>query len=142
MIVCKGLQTFTCLLLLSLLLGPGACGHPSQIDCTQIFTGAVCGADGNTYENDCFAEQAGVFNYLAGACPYAECNGPVCGNDGNTYLSKCFAELSGIGNYLSGSCPHSPCSGPVCGSDGNTYISDCFAWLSGITEFDPGACPP
>ena len=118
-----------------------SCGVPSRIDCSQIFTGAVCGIDGNTYKNDCYAEQAGVFVFVNGDCPFEECSGSVCGNDGKTYASDCFAVLSGISVYLTGTCPF-PCSGPVCGDNGTTYVSDCFAVLSGISQYEPGECPP
>ncbi len=28
----------------------------------------VCGSDGNTYSNDCYAEAAGIENYTSGEC--------------------------------------------------------------------------
>jgi len=127
------------------LLFPGSlpgCGSPEDIDCSQVFTGAVCGADGLTYKNDCYAVQAGIAFFLEGACPFLPCSGAVCGNNGRTYPSDCFAELSGVTVYMTGACPLSPCSaGPVCGQDGKTYASDCFAELSGVTVYQNGACP-
>ena len=92
-----------------LLLVFSSCGDPSRIDCSQIFTGSVCGVDGNTYQNDCFAEQAGIFVYLNGACPYSPCSGTVCGSDETTYPSDCFAFLSGVNPpYEDGECPPPP----------------------------------
>jgi hypothetical protein len=124
-----------------LLFGMLACGNPADIDCSY-YTDPVCGLDGESYQNDCYAEQAGVFEYAEGACPPIECGTtPVCGSDGKSYRTNCFAELSGIQVYLPGSCPFFPCgTDPVCGVDGVTYASDCFAKLSGAEKWEPGPC--
>lgn len=78
----------------------------------------VCGSDGVTYLNSCFAEAAGITFYTAGACwnpglivenmrPAADCPTayqPVCGFNGITYGNACEAEAAGVVNYYSGLC--------------------------------------
>jgi PKD repeat protein len=78
----------------------------------------VCGINGVTYLNSCFAEAAGISNYTSGACwnpglvvenmnPAADCPTayePVCGFNGITYGSACEAEAAGVVNYYSGLC--------------------------------------
>ncbi|MFK8161543.1 MAG: Kazal-type serine protease inhibitor domain-containing protein, partial [Lewinella sp.] len=78
----------------------------------------VCGSDGVTYLNSCFAETAGITFYTPGACwnpglvvenmnPSANCStdyDPVCGFNGVTYTNACAAEAAGVINYTSGVC--------------------------------------
>jgi PKD repeat protein len=78
----------------------------------------VCGSNGVTYLNSCFAEAAGITVYTAGACwnpglvvenmnPTADCPTayePVCGFNGITYGNACEAEAAGVINYYSGLC--------------------------------------
>jgi PKD repeat protein len=78
----------------------------------------VCGSDGITYLNSCFAEAARITFYTPGACwnpglvvenmsPSANCPTayvPVCGFNGVTYSNACEAEAAGVVNYTSGVC--------------------------------------
>ncbi|TXF89423.1 T9SS type A sorting domain-containing protein [Neolewinella aurantiaca] len=78
----------------------------------------VCGSNGVTYLNSCFAEAAGITVYTSGACwnpglsvenmnAETQCPTayePVCGFNGVTYGNACEAEAAGVLNYYSGLC--------------------------------------
>jgi len=88
-------------------------------NCPQIFD-PVCGANGVSYVNSCYAKAAGVEYFSSGVC-YSECIDsdlidivslqecstnyiPVCGCNDVTYLNSCVAENSGITEYVIGAC--------------------------------------
>ncbi|MCI5080297.1 MAG: pre-peptidase C-terminal domain-containing protein, partial [Saprospiraceae bacterium] len=78
----------------------------------------VCGCNGITYENSCYAEAAGISFYTSGACsdicvdpdqmdPDATCVNvyePVCGCNGVTYTNSCYADAAGVVSYTQGTC--------------------------------------
>ncbi len=78
----------------------------------------VCGTNGITYLNSCFAEAAGVFFYTPGACyspgisveamdSSAVCStaySPVCGFNYVTYANDCEAARAGVLVYQEGPC--------------------------------------
>lgn len=79
----------------------------------------VCGCDGITYDNQCFANANGVLFYSEGECDWNDCidetlinpnaNCPdvisfVCGCDFVTYLNSCEAEANGVLQYSEGDC--------------------------------------
>jgi hypothetical protein len=60
-----------CLSACSECVEPDTCIDPSKIDsdaaCIEIYE-PVCGCDGMTYDNSCFAEISGVMSWTEGVC--------------------------------------------------------------------------
>lgn len=94
----------------------------SASSCPKVID-PVCGSNGVTYINSCYAEAAGITEYTQGVCyndcidpelmrPDSDCETaeaePVCGCNNITYSNPCLAEAAGITAYTSGPCQTSP----------------------------------
>jgi hypothetical protein len=99
------MKYFSILTSLLILIALGSC---DEGDACPAVGAPVCGSDGITYGNSCYAEAAGIENYTSGECTDGVvCTAnydPVCGSDGNTYSNSCEAGKAGIENYTSGEC--------------------------------------
>ena len=99
------MKYFSILTSLLILIVLGSC---DEGDACPAVGAPVCGSDGITYGNSCYAEAAGIENYTSGECTDGVvCTAnydPVCGSDGNTYSNSCEAGKAGIENYTSGEC--------------------------------------
>ncbi|HTV21036.1 MAG TPA: Kazal-type serine protease inhibitor family protein [Polyangiaceae bacterium] len=132
--------------------GPGSC-QPQPEVCPEIFA-PVCGCDGATYDNACFANAAGVSVETQGECAPSEPGEPgepsACGSRG---LPECaegsfcsFPEGANCGRAdAPGVCQPKPevCNfifAPVCGCDGQTYGNACTAEAAGVSVEFEGAC--
>ncbi|HJL17537.1 MAG TPA: Kazal-type serine protease inhibitor domain-containing protein [Sandaracinaceae bacterium LLY-WYZ-13_1] len=126
--------------------GDGAAGicQPRPEACDDLFF-PVCGCDGETYENPCAANAAGVAVDYDGRCD----RGALCGVAGIECEddewcdapagSRCATAVAG------GVCRSRPvvCPtiwAPVCGCDGETYPNACDAHAQGIDVAYDGEC--
>ena len=133
----------------------------SPIACPEGYS-PVCGADGKTYTNICFADQAKAPIKHKGECgtgvfpASSSCRTdfkPVCGIDGKTYTNECILKLAGVPLKYLGECglpqmapepsPVFSCSTnymPVCGLDNKTYTNECLTSQSGVKVQYYGEC--
>jgi Kazal-type serine protease inhibitor-like protein len=130
----------------------GGCATDAAGVCTPVpatcptTVSPVCGCDGLSYSNACFADAAGVTVSASGACVL----GAACGGStGGTCSSGQFCEpLQGdCSIILGGNCTTPPlstsCSAsfdPVCGCDDVTYDNACLAAAAGVGVSDTGPC--
>jgi hypothetical protein len=120
----------------------GVCEDLGGCACPEIYA-PVCGVDGTTYSNRCFAGCEGVEIAYEGECR-DECIcpdvwAPVCGSDGNTYGNRCEARCAGVRVIHEGECrPRECASNADCPADLICYppegictpmcVVDCFSY--------------
>jgi len=114
----------------------GLCTTRPEVCTTHI--DPVCGCDGQTYQNACWAANSGVSVRHDGAC------GTPCTTNAQCATNQ-YCQTSGCGGQ--GECQQRPqgCITlwlPVCGCDAMTYGNGCEAAAAGVNIHHNGECGP
>jgi hypothetical protein len=105
--------------------GAGFCALKPQA-CEAADVELVCGCDGDTYDNQCLAEQAGVRISARASCECAD--NEDC--DANEFCNADTCDGPGFCEERPSSC--TPENDPVTGCDDLRYESECAAHLEGV----------
>jgi Kazal-type serine protease inhibitor domain len=124
--------------------GKGECKARPDV-CTEIFK-PVCGCNGKTFSNECFAAAAGVNVKSEGACvPTGKTAAMACKTNANCKAAGSYcAKDTGKCND-EGVCAQRPeiCPtivAPVCGCNGKTFNNGCEANRAGVNVRHDGKC--
>jgi hypothetical protein len=120
--------------------GPGECIDrlDDLVQCLAVWD-PVCGCDGQTYSNGCYAAKAAVSIDYPGECVEGCFENEDCPAD--EYCNKPIGDCDGAGE-----CAPVPdlCQDvwmPVCGCDGVTYSNGCYAHRVAVNVAYEGECP-
>jgi hypothetical protein len=146
--VCGGSSGTTCDAGQFCKLADGACSADAEGVCTDVPLicgpefAPVCGCDGTTFSNACFADAAGVAVASTGACaPGAACSdnsGCATGSFCRSLLGDCAEVLQGECTIIPATCPAT--LDPVCGCDGLSYDNACLANAASVGVDHTGLC--
>lgn len=116
----------------------------NNIDCPNLDQ-AVCGQDGKSYQNKCFAEKNGVKVAYDGWCKTTIPSNSSSTGSNSTVVEDLAAQTPENG-YLeygaaqTGSCACSSLLKPACGSNGTTFQNPCVAACYGQNPVYNGPC--
>ncbi len=151
-VTCGGTTGVTCLPDQFCMRPEGTCAADAEGECTEIplscptLSTPVCGCDGITYFNACFAQTSGVSVSHTGACtPGVACGGQsgvTCptGQFCQPPVSECTVGAAGNCAPIPPLPVCSPTVSPVCGCNGTTYDNACLAQAAGVAVDHTGAC--